>query len=153
MKKRGFHVDGEMLIFGIFDGMVSELGIIAACYLAGTSHLLLLTTVAFGVAAAVSMAGGEYLSDTRATGSMQRALVMGLATFVGAILPALPFLFFGKSIALSVGFILVVAIAGCIAQVRATKQGWIRAYVQTFVILLCAAGFSIAVTLAFNLAG
>ena len=78
---------------------------------------------------------------------------MAVATFIGSFLPALPFLFFVKPVALMVACVLVLVAAVVIAQFRVPTQGVVRAYVQTYGILVMAAGLSIGVTLVFNLVG
>jgi len=140
-------------VFGSFDGMTSALGVIAAAYLTATPRFLVTAACGLAIAAAVSMAGGEFLSETQQSqGAVRRATIMAGATFIGAFLPALPFLLFAKPVALGVAVLLVMAAAVIIAQVRVSRHGWAKAYLQTFGILLCAGMLSIAVTLVFTVA-
>jgi VIT1/CCC1 family predicted Fe2+/Mn2+ transporter len=141
-------------IFGSFDGLVSALGVIAAAYLVGNAHLLVTAAAGLAIAAAVSMAGGAFLSEpTYQKGEAKRAGVMALATFVGAFLPAVPFLFFAKPVALIGTLVLVIAASTAIAQARVPTHGYRRAYLQTLVILVVASGLSIGMTLLFNVTG
>jgi VIT1/CCC1 family predicted Fe2+/Mn2+ transporter len=141
-------------IFGSFDGLTSALGVMAAAYLTSTAHVLVAAACGLAIAAAVSMAGGEFLSETSGKeGQVNRAGIMAVATFVGSFLPAIPFLFQAKPAALIVAGVLVLAAAVAIAQYRVPSQGMVRAYLQTYGILVVAAGLSIGVTLLFNLAG
>ena len=141
-------------IFGSFDGLTSALGVIAAAYLTGNTHILVATACGLAIASAVSMAGGEFLSETsKRNGALNRAGIMAVATFIGSFLPAIPFLFFVKPVALMVACVLVLAAAAVIAQFRVPTQGVVRAYLQTYSILVVAAGLSILATMVFNLAG
>jgi len=141
-------------IFGSFDGLTSALGVIAAAYLTGSTHVLVAAACGLAIASAVSMGGGEFLSETsKRSGALNRAGIMAVATFIGSFLPAIPFLFFVKPVSLIVACILVLAAAVVIAQFRVPTQGVVRAYLQTYGILVMAAGLSIGVTLVFNLVG
>jgi len=141
-------------IFGSFDGLTSALGVIAAAYLTGNTHVLVATACGLAIASAVSMGGGEFLSETsQRSGELNRAGIMAAATFIGSFLPAIPFLFFARPFALMIACVLVLAAATVIAQFRVPTQGVVRAYLQTFGILMVAAGLSIGATLVFNLAG
>ena len=141
-------------IFGSFDGMVSALGVIAAAFLASSAHVLVIAAAGLAVAAAVSMAGGAFLSEpTYQKGEVRRAGVMALATFAGAFLPAVPFLFLPKPAALYGTLLLVVAASVAIAQARVSTHGAARAYVQTFAILIVASLLSVGMTLLFNVTG
>lgn len=141
-------------IFGSFDGLTSALGVIAAAYLTGNAHVLVAAACGLAIASAVSMAGGEFLSETsQRKGALNRAGIMACATFIGSFLPAVPFLFLPKPVALAVTGVLVLVAAVVIAQFRVSAHGALRAYLQTFGILVAAASLSIGATLLFNLAG
>jgi hypothetical protein len=141
-------------VFGGFDGLTSVLGVIAAAYLAGSTHVLVVASLGLAIAAAVSMGGGLFLSETDTSkGKWRRTGIMTSATFVGCVIPALPFLFLPRIGALLVAGVLVLMSAVLIAQIRVPTHGIARAYIQTFAILLLAGGLSIGCTLLFNLAG
>lgn len=78
-------------ILGGFDGAASLIGV--TVYLAATRHPLLIFAAALSgaLSAAVSMGGGEFLSDSDS--GLQASAVMAAATFTGALLPAVPFAF------------------------------------------------------------
>lgn len=58
-------------------------------YLLHHQNLIFPAALMGGISAAVSMAGGEWLSDS--DNGLGASAVMGLATGAGAILPAIPF--------------------------------------------------------------
>lgn len=75
-------------IFGSFDGAASLLGVVI--YLALTHPVLIFPAALSGaISSAVSMGGGEWLSDSGH--GLGASAVMASATFAGALLPALPF--------------------------------------------------------------
>ena len=78
-------------VFGSFDGLTSALGVITGLVVAGVhdGRHILAASLGLAIAATTGMAAGEYLSDT--SRSKRRAAVMGAATFLGSVLPALPF--------------------------------------------------------------
>jgi VIT1/CCC1 family predicted Fe2+/Mn2+ transporter len=89
-------------VFGAFDGCASLIGVVV--YLAATHPALIFPAAVSGaLTSAVSMGGGEFLSDSDL--GLAASLVMALATFTGALAPAIPFAF-GHGTA---------AIAGCVA--------------------------------------
>jgi VIT1/CCC1 family predicted Fe2+/Mn2+ transporter len=140
-------------IFGTFDGMTSLLGVIAGALVAGSEHLLVVTAGGLAVAATVSMAGGQFLSDTGQAGARRRAAIMGLATFIGSFVPVVPYLFLGRTPATVCSLVVITLLALGIAQARVAKQGVAKAYLQTFAILIVAGGLSIIATLALGATG
>jgi VIT1/CCC1 family predicted Fe2+/Mn2+ transporter len=68
---------------------MSLLGVIL--YLLHDQRLIFPAALMGGISAAVSMAGGEYMSDSE--NGIGPSAVMGLATGAGSILPAVPFAF------------------------------------------------------------
>ena len=76
-------------VFGIGDGCMSIVGVVL--YLLGDSHVIFAAALAGSISASLSMAGNDYLSDS--DDGFLPSVVMGLATFAGGVLPALPFLF------------------------------------------------------------
>src|SRR4051794_4073362 len=82
-------------LIGLIDGTISTLApIFAAAYVSG-SRAALLVGLAAALGAAISMGMSEALSDdgelTGRGGSLQRGVITGLATFVGGMFHALPF--------------------------------------------------------------
>jgi VIT1/CCC1 family predicted Fe2+/Mn2+ transporter len=83
------------VIFGLCDGAMSILGIVF--YAAGHGSWVLPAAISGGLSAAVSMAGGEWLSESG--NGPAAACAMGVATFTGSILPAIPYAFLGGAAA------------------------------------------------------
>lgn len=128
--------------FGGFDGAVSLLGLLAGEIVAHASGALVLTTAAgLAIAATVSMAAGEYLSDVESGGRTHRALVMGTATFVGSLLPALPFALMGGVAGMAASVVLVLLLGVLIAEVRPGGRG--GRYAVTFALLAVASLLSV----------
>ncbi len=128
-------------MLGGFDGCLSCLGAILGALASGhRSSAVVTVAVCLGAAETVSMGGGDFL----ASGSVTRALVMGGATLTGAVLPAIPYMIL-SGVPADCG--LVVACTGValvISAVRAHSVGWRRGLLQTFAILVAAAGVSVA---------
>lgn len=141
-------------IFGTFDGMTSLLGVITGALVSGTEHVLVVTAAGLAVAATVSMAGGEFLSDAGTAGARRRrAGIMGLATFIGSFLPVIPYLFLARTPATVASVVVTLLMALGIAQARVSKQGVVAAYVQTFAILIVAGALAIVTTVALGATG
>jgi hypothetical protein len=96
-------------LFGLSDGMMSILG--SVLYLLHHPAWIVPVALLSGLANALSMGGGEFLSDND-TG-FWGALVMGVATGSGAVLPAIPFMFGHGPMAIGI----MVAICLCIGVV------------------------------------
>ena len=77
-------------IMGGFDGCASLIGVVVYLALSHPS-LILPAAVSGALTSAVSMGGGEFLSDSDS--GWKASGVMALATFCGALAPALPFAF------------------------------------------------------------
>jgi hypothetical protein len=155
---------GEAL-FGGFDGLTSVIGVIAAG-LAVHARLATIaaTSAGLAVASAVSMAGGEFLGDVGVAGRRGRALVMGGATLVGSILPALPYLFLSRDAAGVTAALIVAAMVTVIIVVRSRgecarraeippRKIWVGSAWQTIVILVLAAGLAVGISVVFGDAG
>lgn len=137
-------------IFGSFDGLCCVLGVIAAGYVSGDIHALLLAAVGLSVAEGIAMAGGSYLSELVGVYRLRHAAIIGIASAVGILVPAFPFFFAPRRIAILLSMFLVVCFAVIIASFRIKTLGALEAYVQTFLLILVAAGISVAVTLLLN---
>ena len=145
------HDDIAEAIFGSFDGLTGMMGVVVATLLSHHSAALVITGIGLAIAATVSMAGGDFLSK----GSKQRAAVMGLATFVGSVIPVLPFIIIHGWQADGLCACLVLLTAIWISEQRATlgHVSLTLAYVQTFTILVVAVGLTAAVTALLGTAG
>lgn len=133
-------------IFGLGDGCMSVVGVVL--YLLGDPKVIFATCLAGSISAALSMAGNDYLSDS--DDGFWPSVVMGLATFSGGILPALPFLFSSGSAALalmgSICFLLG-AIVGFIRAKASTKRGFWTVFIGTLVIFAIIFGAVLAVAI------
>lgn len=137
-------------VFGSFDGLNCILGVIAAGYVTGDIHALTLAAIGLAIAEGIAMAGGSYLSELVSVYRMRHALIIGGASAVGILVPALPFFFAPRNVAILLSLFLVVCFAAIIASVRIKTLGILEAYVQTFGIVFFAAVVSIAATLLLN---
>jgi VIT1/CCC1 family predicted Fe2+/Mn2+ transporter len=140
-------------VFGSFDGMTCVLGVVAGCYVSGNIHALILSVVGLAIAEGIAMAGGSYLSELVGIYRVRHALIIGIASAVGILVPAFPFFFAPAHVAILLSLFLTCVLAVIIAQVRVRTLGALEAYVQTFVLILMAAGVSVVVTLLLNKVG
>jgi VIT1/CCC1 family predicted Fe2+/Mn2+ transporter len=113
-------------LIGLIDGTISTLApIFAAAYVSG-SRAALLIGLAAALGAAISMGLSEGLSDdgsmTGRGGSLTRGAITGLATFVGGVAHAMPFLISDVGTALAVAYPVVAAELLVIAWIRKRFQ-------------------------------
>src|SRR3954453_11907606 len=132
-------------LIGLIDGTISTLApIFAAAYVSGSRNALLVGLAA-ALGAAISMGMSEALSDDGAlTGrgsSLQRGAITGLATFVGGMGHALPFLIDDVSRALTVAYVVVAVELVAIALVR---KRYLRVSLAGSLAQVTAGGFVVA---------
>jgi VIT1/CCC1 family predicted Fe2+/Mn2+ transporter len=113
-------------LIGLIDGTISTLApIFAAAYVSG-SRAALLVGLAAAIGAAISMGLSEGLSDdgelTGRGAALTRGLITGIATFVGGVAHALPFLIANVHTALLVAYPVVAADLVLIALIRKRFQ-------------------------------
>lgn len=113
-------------LIGLIDGTISTLApIFAAAYVSG-SRAALLVGLAAALGAAISMGLSEGLSDdgtmTGRGSSLTRGLITGVATFVGGVAHALPFLISDLGTALTIAYPVVGAELLLIAWIRKRYQ-------------------------------
>ena len=127
-------------ILGAADGVTSISGVIAGAGAGGGTHLRVAGTAIGGaLAATISMAGAEMLSE----GATDWAAIryMGAGTALGAGLPAVPLLAVGGTL----GWVLVAVVSAALAVIvgeahyRMTRYGRIQAYALTAAILTAGA--------------
>ncbi|MCW2925315.1 MAG: putative transrane iron-regulated protein [Thermoleophilia bacterium] len=99
-------------LVGLIDGSLSTIApIFSVAIVSGDPHYAFIAGLATSIAAAISMAYSEGLSDTgEDTGRgnpVHRGLITGAGTFVGGILHTLPFLISDYHAALVTAFIVV----------------------------------------------
>jgi VIT1/CCC1 family predicted Fe2+/Mn2+ transporter len=127
-------------IFGLADGCMSMLGVLL--YLLHHQNLIFPAALMGGISAAVSMAGGEWMSDS--DNGFFPSAVMGLATGAGGILPAVPFALARGPLALTGTVVICLLIAGAVGAMRgrvSTKHGAV--FEMAVTLLLLAAIFGI----------
>lgn len=118
-------------VFGGFDGTASLLGVVI--YLLFSHPSLIFPAATSGAASsAVSMAGGEWLSDS--DNGFAASAVMGIATFAGALLPAVPFAFGAGPAAAAASAAVCLGICLVVARLR-ENRGFGLALAETFGIL------------------
>jgi VIT1/CCC1 family predicted Fe2+/Mn2+ transporter len=118
-------------IFGAFDGLTVVLGVLFS--LTGHPSLVLPTAVGVAVAEGVGMAAGEWLSDSDS--GFAASLVIGVATIVGSIAPALPYAWLPPGPALIASVTVVAVLGAVITGMRSRARGWTRAVLETYGVL------------------
>lgn len=132
----------KLAVFGAFDGVVTVLG--AVFPNTGSPHTLTLTCIGLAASGAVSMGGGELVSDSEAGWAASTAI--GLTTGLGTLLPAVPYLAWRGLPALVVSMALCVAVALGISWVKTTAENgptFRKAALHTHSILLVAVIFTL----------
>ncbi|HEV2440412.1 MAG TPA: VIT family protein [bacterium] len=99
-------------LLGLMDGSISTLApLFASAFATRSPHTALLVGTAAALGAGISMGFAEALSDTgQLTGRghpFARGTITGVATFIGGILHALPFLLPHLGLALAVAYMVV----------------------------------------------
>ncbi len=117
-------------IFGLADGLMSMLGVVL--YLMGHQSLIFPAALSGGISSALSMAGGEWLSDSAS--GFRASCVMGAATGLGAILPAVPYAFGVGPLAVAESVVICGLIGVIVAALR-PRRGLGMALAETFSIL------------------
>jgi VIT1/CCC1 family predicted Fe2+/Mn2+ transporter len=124
---------------GLADGLMSMLGVVL--YLMGHQSLIFPAALSGGISSALSMAGGEWLSDSE--NGLGASCVMGGATGLGAILPALPYAFSAGPGAVAESVVICCLIGVTVAALR-PRRGFGMALAETFGILLAIFGVVLA---------
>jgi hypothetical protein len=127
-------------IFGGFDGTASLLGVVI--YLLLTHPALIFPTAASGaLSSAISMGGGEFLSDSE--NGLAASAVMAAATFAGAVLPAVPFAFGTGPAEIAVSSLIIIGI-GVVVSLMRENRGRGLSLAETFGLLALVAGVVVA---------
>lgn len=103
-------------IFGLCDGMLSILGVVFT--LRSHPGLVPWSATIGGIGAGLSMAVGQYLSEDNDS-SIGADLTLGLATTVGTVLPALPYLALHGAAAILATGAICLALACVVSGLRA----------------------------------
>ncbi len=133
----------QIEIFGLGDGLCSATGVVLGLEIAGQAKGLVIAAVALAVGAGTSMAASQYLSEPDT--HFHHALIMGVATLVGSVAPAVPFFVFSGSSGYVVCGLLTAVLLGCIAHLR-PGPFWPSLW-RTAAVLGLATGFSVGASL------
>lgn len=119
-------------IFGGFDGATSVVGVLLTL----TRHPGQIIPAALGLAVAggVGMAAGSWLSQDSDAGPRE-ALVIGAATAVGTLLPALPYAVLAGTMAIVCSAVVLVLLGAAITVVRSRDRTLRRAAAETYGVL------------------
>lgn len=128
-------------IFGGFDGATSVVGVLLT--LTGHPEQIIPTALGLAAAGGVGMAAGSWLSADDDAGPLEAA-VIGVATAVGTVLPALPYSILAGAAAIACSAVILVLLGAAITVVRARERSLRRAAAETFGVL---AAVCVAVTL------
>jgi VIT1/CCC1 family predicted Fe2+/Mn2+ transporter len=131
---------------GLSDGLMSMLGVVL--YLLSRQSLIFPVALMGGISSAISMAGGEWLSDSE--NGFAASCVMGGATGLGAILPALPYAFVTGPAAVADSVVICVLIGFVVSCLR-PRGGLGMAMAETYGVL--AAIFLVVLVLGLFLPG
>ena len=127
-------------VFGGFDGASGLLGVVIFLLFSHPS-LIFPTAMSGAASSAVSMAGGEWLSDS--DNGPGASLAMGIATFAGALLPAVPFAFGSGLAAVAASAVTCLGICVTVARLR-EGRGFSRALAETLGILAAVVAVTVA---------
>lgn len=122
-------------IFGAFDGIICVLGIIFS--LVHSPNLIFMAGLGVAVAEGIGMASGEWLSDS--DNGFGASIAIGTATALGSLVPVLPFLFVGGTVALAISFGILILINMGITYLRMSERGLKRAIIETYGVMTIAA--------------
>lgn len=132
-------------VFGTFDGVTAVLGILLSLH--GHPGWVLPSALGLAVAEGVGMAAGEWLSDSGS--GFAASGVIGAATALGSLLPAVPFAVLPMPWAAVASALALVALGVGISAIRSRDRGWGRGLLETFGVLaaaLIAVGICMVVT-------
>jgi VIT1/CCC1 family predicted Fe2+/Mn2+ transporter len=120
-------------IFGAADGLGITLGIVAGLIVSHqASTAVWAAAVSSGVAEFFSMANGERLADARA--GWTGPLVIGIASLLGCVVPAIPYAAWHGPGALALSLALAAAVAGLISWLR--PEHGAAAIIETYALLV-----------------
>lgn len=128
-------------IFGFADGLTCAVGIVAGMLVTHQPHhAIWIAAFSAGLAEFIGMASGQFQSAPE--DGMLPAIVCGIASMLGAILPAFPYIFASGMLAVTLAIGMVCAVCAFIAIIR-PETGW-KAYALSYGITAAAIGLCIA---------
>jgi VIT1/CCC1 family predicted Fe2+/Mn2+ transporter len=122
-------------ILGIADGLTIVIGLLIGLH--HQSGAIFHASLSAGIAELVGMGAALWLASRRNVANFLAACACGIATALGCILPAVPYLFLSPAAALPVAAGIAIAIGAVVCWLR-TEKGWI-AIAETYGVLLLAA--------------
>jgi VIT1/CCC1 family predicted Fe2+/Mn2+ transporter len=128
------------VIFGLCDGAMSILGVVF--YAAGHTGLVVPLAASGGLTSAVSMAAGEWLSESG--NGPAAASAMGLATLAGSVIPAVPYAFLHGVAAPVVSMAACVVTAYVVGRMRGHRK---HPVLETLAVLAAVLAVSVACSL------
>jgi VIT1/CCC1 family predicted Fe2+/Mn2+ transporter len=135
---------GRQAIFGTTDGLVCVVGVMLS--LAHTPGLIFRAALGVGVAEMIGMGLAQFLSESDE--GFLPSLAMGLASGLGAIVPAIPYTVMRGAPAIILSLLLFLGLTTMVAVTRVHTRGWKRAFIETFLVMIVAAT-AVAVSQAF----
>lgn len=120
-------------VFGCFDGLSAALGVtIPAAFL--TKGIAFKEALGVAMAEFIGMGLGEWLSES--DNGLGTSIVIGIASAIGVLLPAVPFIFLTAWPALLFSAVLLSVLGMGITLLRASTRGLRRSFLETFGILI-----------------
>ncbi|MGA7834478.1 MAG: VIT1/CCC1 transporter family protein [Acidimicrobiales bacterium] len=117
-------------VFGASDGLVATMALILATMGHGRK-VVLAASIGLLIAEGFGMAASQYLSDPKR--DLRLALVMGVATSVAIIVPAIPWAVTSGTAAVISSCFIGLVLAGMIAYAR---PGGLESWLQTYGVLI-----------------
>ncbi len=117
-------------IFGASDGLVASIALILATMSHGR-RVVLAAVIGLLIAEGLGMAASQFLSDPKR--NLRQATIMGVATSITIIVPAVPWIFTAGNAAAVISCAIAVVFAGLIS--RARPGGW-STWIQTYGVLI-----------------
>lgn len=119
-------------VFGASDGATSVVGVLLT--LTGHPGQIIPAALGLAVAGGVGMTAGAWLSDDADAGPAE-AGVIGVATAIGTVLPALPYAFLSGGAAIACSALILLLLGAAISRVRARDRSLRRAVAETYGVL------------------
>ena len=117
-------------IFGASDGLVASIALILATMTHGR-RVVVAAVIGLFIAEGLGMAASQFLSDPKR--NLRQAMIMGVATSITIIVPAVPWIFLAGGVTAVVSCLIALIFAGLIS--RARPGGW-STWVQTYGVLI-----------------
>jgi FtsH-binding integral membrane protein len=117
-------------IFGASDGLVASIALILATMTHG-QRVVIAAVIGLLIAEGLGMAASQFLSDPKR--NLRQAMIMGVATSITIIVPAVPWIFSSGAGASVFSCLIALVFAGLIS--RARPGGW-STWLQTYGVLV-----------------